>query len=58
MLQLPKFPKLKNFWFQERTERALGVIMKHYNLSTQAETVRFLISQEAKRLEGAGNAAQ
>ncbi len=54
---MPRYPKLKNFWFQERAERALVAIMKHHNLATQAEAIRFLINQEVKRLEGTENAS-
>jgi hypothetical protein len=57
VLRMAKYPKLKNFWFPERTEKALNQIKKHYFLSTQAETIRYLIQQEIKRLEARGNGA-
>lgn len=50
-----KYPKLKNFWFSLRMERAIVRIKKHYGLTTQAETVRLLIDEEMKRLDGVGN---
>ena len=55
---MKKYPKLKNFWFPERIEKAVIKIKKHYGFNTQAETVRFLISEEARKLEEAKNAPQ
>lgn len=51
-----KYPKLKNFWFPERIDKAITKIMKHHRLASQAETVRFLINKEVKRLDGAKHA--
>lgn len=55
---MAKYPKLKNFWFPERTEKALSAIRKHHGLPSEAEAVRYLIREEFRRMGGIGDATQ